>query len=524
MDRIMSKRLRASMRAANKGRNLRPRATQSHLDAEPAQAELGGVEPHEAEAPAEEALPEAPLEAPPEAPLAQVVASEPEAPARARVAEVVIPKPPPVPDREPPTTSPSPDLRTRETLRDPAVRVEAGLASSDAAIPAPSKPRIPMGGDPQAMPAKPVATETAKTAPQDNATTLSSPSPIPKAAPVKAEEPKKAAPTPAAKVDEPKKPAPAKAEEPKKATPKATQALREAPAAKKAEHAPISHKPASSHPAEEDLDPSSISAAFFRRDQDSVPPVEEHEEELAPPQIVLSPTTLARRARLRRAVAGVVAFLCVVSIAVVSKSLATKRQPPMPVAVETRRELPAVGETKPVADQKVAAADVKAPDKVEDKKQGDPAAKDEPKPEEAKKDDAKKDEARPEEAKKDEPKKDEPKKDEAKPEEAKKDDAKKDEPKKDEATPAAAAPSAADAAALRKETLSLLNRGKNKDAIEKAKEAIVADPSDATAYLYLGSALQDSGKFKDGLEAYCECVRNATKGPINECRAMGGHK
>ena len=40
----------------------------------------------------------------------------------------------------------------------------------------------------------------------------------------------------------------------------------------------------------------------------------------------------------------------------------------------------------------------------------------------------------------------------------------------------------------------------------------------------LPTALQDSGKRKDGVEVYCECVRNATKGPINDCRAMGGHK
>jgi len=78
--------------------------------------------------------------------------------------------------------------------------------------------------------------------------------------------------------------------------------------------------------------------------------------------------------------------------------------------------------------------------------------------------------------------------------------------------------------ALRKETESLLNRGKTKDAIIKAREAIAADPSDASAYLYLGSALQDSGKWKDGIEAYSECVRNATKGPVNECRQMGGRK
>jgi eukaryotic-like serine/threonine-protein kinase len=85
-------------------------------------------------------------------------------------------------------------------------------------------------------------------------------------------------------------------------------------------------------------------------------------------------------------------------------------------------------------------------------------------------------------------------------------------------------PAKADPEAMRKETLHLLNRGRLKDAILKAREAIAADPGDANGYLYLGSALQDSGKWKDGIEAYCECVRNATRGPINECRQMGGHK
>jgi predicted Zn-dependent protease len=84
--------------------------------------------------------------------------------------------------------------------------------------------------------------------------------------------------------------------------------------------------------------------------------------------------------------------------------------------------------------------------------------------------------------------------------------------------------SSADAVALKKDTERLLNRGRMKEAADKAREAIVADPTDAMPYLYLGSALQDLGKWKDAIAAYCECVRNATKGPVNECRAVGGHK
>jgi cytochrome c-type biogenesis protein CcmH/NrfG len=92
-----------------------------------------------------------------------------------------------------------------------------------------------------------------------------------------------------------------------------------------------------------------------------------------------------------------------------------------------------------------------------------------------------------------------------------------DEPKKAE-------PSGGDVKALTKEAEAFLNRGNRKDAMLKAREAIAADPSEAMPYLLLGSALQDSGKWKDGIEAYSECVRNATKGPVGECRQMGGHK
>jgi tetratricopeptide (TPR) repeat protein len=88
----------------------------------------------------------------------------------------------------------------------------------------------------------------------------------------------------------------------------------------------------------------------------------------------------------------------------------------------------------------------------------------------------------------------------------------------------APAASAEDASKLKKEALSFLNRGRYKDAIEVSRAAIAADPTDALPYLYLGSALQDTGKWKDGLAAYSDCVRNATKGPVHECRAMGGRK
>jgi hypothetical protein len=518
---------------ANKGRNLRPRATQSHPPPPPRTSEPPEVEQveqdlHATEASTAEAEPAAP---PPDAPVtmggdpsyppAQPVASTPEPVAQAEATPVRV-----ATEHEPPATSPSADLRARETLRELPLRAERGSAIGKNSlsvepvtaaappdlraglIPVPSKPVIPAKAVPTPATHKVIAANVAE--PKDL-----------KKAPLAVSMGEDPLYRPSAKSEEAKKPA-QRANEAKKAMVRAEEA-KPAPSRKgdgRTALPPVSRKPAPVREPgmEEDLDPSSISAAFFRKDQDSVPPVEEHEDEvIAAPQIELSPATLARRARLRRVVAGVVAFAGVISIAVVSKVLATKHQPPMPVAVETKRELPVPAEVKPVVDQKVAAADLKAPDRADDKKAEAEVAskKEEAKPSEAKPDEAKKDDAKPSDAKPEEAKKDDAKPSDAKPEEAKKDDAKKDEAK---------APSGGDAEALRKETLSLLNKGRNKDAIEKAKEAIAADPTNATAYLYLGSALQDLGKWKDGLEAYNECVRNASKGPINECRAMGGHK
>lgn len=92
------------------------------------------------------------------------------------------------------------------------------------------------------------------------------------------------------------------------------------------------------------------------------------------------------------------------------------------------------------------------------------------------------------------------------------------------AVPVAAKPPAVSAEVLRKETLSLLNRGKTKGAIDVASQAIAADPSDAMAYLYLGTALQELGRSRDAREAYSDCVRHASHGPVAECRQLGGHK
>ena len=561
----MSKRLRASMRAANKGRNLRPRASQVPPEAVPG-----------------------------------------DAPADAAPAEGVQVRTAPT---SAPVTAPSPD-RGRETVREPAVdRDDADEDEADeapvalagkpistapvaapaalAAVPVPVAARAPVEAAPiEAAPPSdtqpsspamvpkvkeaastaapvqapadsfkadkiervPTKAETPKAKAEEPKAKVEEPKPVAKAeepkpvakveepksiakveAPkakveepkpvAKAEEPKAKVEAPKAKVEEPK--SVAKVEEPKKAAPApaskpavAPKPVPEAaPASKKAEQtaAPPSKKgppsktdgePGSRRPAslravkpglEDDLDASSISAEFFRKDVDSLPPVEEHEPELDSIAVpVLSPSTLARRARLRRFVAGVVSFAGVISIAVIGKQVFASRRPvstPVPAVVtEARVETPPAKPAEPaqVAVTEPAKAPVEQPKAADDKKADEAVAKADDK----KADDKKADEA----------------------------PAKADDKKADEAKPTG------DVKALKKEAENLLNRGRNKDAAEKAREALALDPADADLYLYLGSALQSSGHWKEGVEAYCDCVRNATKGQVNECRAMGGHK
>ena len=78
----------------------------------------------------------------------------------------------------------------------------------------------------------------------------------------------------------------------------------------------------------------------------------------------------------------------------------------------------------------------------------------------------------------------------------------------------------ASARALREESLTLLKKSKNSEAIAKASAALDADPSDAMPYLILGSALQEINHWREARRAYTLCTKNATKGMVDECRAM----
>ena len=244
----------------------------------------------------------------------------------------------------------------------------------------------------------------------------------------------------------------------------------------------------------------SLSSQFFRGEEDSVPPLIP-EDDLEEPvrAMTMSPEALVRRARFRRVVVAVVGGVAALALVGVIGRAALTRTASASVPPPARAEAAAVAVETP----KVEAAPGRAETAEED-------ARSQARAEEAGKAD---DAARADEA---------AGRGSAKAEAAKAEEtAKAEEAAKAEA--AKAAPSG-DAKELRKEALNLLNRGKMKDAIPAARAAIAADPSEAMAYLYLGSALQDTGKWKDGIEAYSECVRNATHGPIHECRAMGGRK
>lgn len=90
------------------------------------------------------------------------------------------------------------------------------------------------------------------------------------------------------------------------------------------------------------------------------------------------------------------------------------------------------------------------------------------------------------------------------------------------AASASAAPAIPDGVDPKKEALRLLNTGRFKAAIPMAEAAIARDPADAEPYLFLGTALQSTGRWKQAIEAYSQCVHAATRGPVGECRAVGG--
>ncbi len=453
----MSKRVRTSLRASNKGRSLRPKAVVGRRSL------LPGELPGEVAAPFSD-------ETPPSVPERLTV---PEAPAARVFVEA------PVPAAAAPFTPGASDAQ------EAVAKVASDVEEADAEA-RESQPPDPLA---DAIRAASGRSEAASDAP--SATTIEEES--------VSREPEREVESKSSSGEETKKvDAPVEVAE-RASRPEAIAV--QASAVEAEDEAPRARKP------EEDLDASGVSAEFFRDDEASLAPTIENVPEETTMRVVLSPAAVARRARFRRVVAGVVAFTGVLALAVIGKSIAAPRKHAAVAAVTVAAPaapLPVVEPPK----AEPAAAKVEPPPAAEEKKTDD--AKAEAKADEAPAADEKK--ADDKDAKADDKKADDKKADDK--------DAKTDD-KKDEA---AGEPDPAAAKKLQQETLSLLNRGRSKEAIEKAREAIKADPSDAIAYLYLGSALQDSGHWKDGIDAYSECVRNATKGSVNECRVMGGHK
>ncbi|MGK3984984.1 hypothetical protein WME99_18190 [Sorangium sp. So ce136] len=448
----MSKRLLASARA-NRGRSLRPRASQPRVSAAP---EAPGLETRDSAPPVASGLDVHD----------EAVAVPSAGPVRAVDAEVVSPAAAPV-------AAPSTALRAAGAPAAPAVAVAAAAPAVAAAAAAPAvaeRPGAPLAVPGSASDATPV--EALESDPSNASRRAGADD------------------QPSGLASEPEEPAP-------------------------------------DSDALDLIDPSSPTAAFFRREEESFPPLsdvvsepDDHADERLVVVHQLSPETLARRARLRRIVAAVAGLAGVISVAVVAKSVfSSKPSSPAPVAMAAparksahmeaqlsamaghpspaRENAPSPAEPAPA--QTAAKAAEAAPDAVKSAAEAEKA--------EAERVAAEKAEAE---------------KAEAERVAAEKAEAEKAEAEKEKAE--APAGSAEDASKLKKEALSFLNRGRYKDAIEVSRAAIAADPTDALPYLYLGSALQDTGKWKDGLAAYSECVRNATKGPVHECRAMGGRK
>ena len=90
------------------------------------------------------------------------------------------------------------------------------------------------------------------------------------------------------------------------------------------------------------------------------------------------------------------------------------------------------------------------------------------------------------------------------------------------AAPAGSAPAGPldpeEAKKLTKNALKALESGNNKVAVERSSAAVDADPSDATGYLYWGTALMNMGKLADAKKVFATCVEKATKGPKADCR------
>ena len=73
---------------------------------------------------------------------------------------------------------------------------------------------------------------------------------------------------------------------------------------------------------------------------------------------------------------------------------------------------------------------------------------------------------------------------------------------------------------LTKKALQALEGGKYAAAIEHASASVDADPTDANAYLYWGTALMEQGKRAEAKAVFARCVASSKRGPKHECASF----
>jgi len=67
-----------------------------------------------------------------------------------------------------------------------------------------------------------------------------------------------------------------------------------------------------------------------------------------------------------------------------------------------------------------------------------------------------------------------------------------------------------------------LAKGATARAVELARQAVAASPSNADAWLTLGAAYQTSGNSGAAKDAYRSCVAQAHSANVSECRVLAG--
>jgi tetratricopeptide (TPR) repeat protein len=76
------------------------------------------------------------------------------------------------------------------------------------------------------------------------------------------------------------------------------------------------------------------------------------------------------------------------------------------------------------------------------------------------------------------------------------------------------------AAQEKRDARTLLERYRAKDAILAGERAVALDPTDGEAWLILGAAYQEAGQLDGARRAFQACLKQAKRGPVDECRAM----